>query len=308
MHTERTRLKQTIVIDKLISLYYFEYGKDFVFPGENHDYWEFLYIDKGEVDVIANTTRHHLKPGTIIFHKPYEFHSIYANHGKGPNIIVVTFDCCSKAMKSFENLVISLDDEERNLLAKIVQEGKEAFSFPFRYPLKNYRRPDARPGSEQMIQLHLECFMLSLYRRVTSSPVQSNTHLSSTVRENHLDELTRSIIAFLETRLHTNVTLAEISSVLHISKTRLKQYFKKNTGFTILEYFADMKIETAKLLIREEIYNFTEVSEKLGFSSVPYFSKAFKKSTGMNPSEYARSVKARVNKSLERLRLLEERP
>ncbi|HBG76970.1 MAG TPA: AraC family transcriptional regulator, partial [Clostridiales bacterium] len=44
----------------------------------------------------------------------------------------------------------------------------------------------------------------------------------------------------------------------------------------------------------EERYNFTEVSEMLGFSTIHYFSNVFKKTTGMTPSEYICSVKSKV--------------
>lgn len=52
-----------------------------------------------------------------------------------------------------------------------------------------------------------------------------------------------------------------------------------------------MKMEAARGLIREGQLNITEISSRLGFSSVHYFSRRFKKLTGMTPTEYARSVK-----------------
>lgn len=53
-----------------------------------------------------------------------------------------------------------------------------------------------------------------------------------------------------------------------------------------------MKIDAAKQLIRTNHLNFTQISEKLGYTSIHYFSRQFKKLTGMTPSEYASSVKA----------------
>ena len=45
-------------------------------------------------------------------------------------------------------------------------------------------------------------------------------------------------------------------------------------------------------MIREKQYNFTEIAQRLGYSSVHYFSRHFKQVAGMTPSEYAASVKA----------------
>ncbi len=60
-----------------------------------------------------------------------------------------------------------------------------------------------------------------------------------------------------------------------------------------------MKIDAAKQLIRTEQMNFTQISEKLGYSSIHYFSRQFKKVTGMTPSEYASSIKAMADRDME---------
>ena len=52
----------------------------------------------------------------------------------------------------------------------------------------------------------------------------------------------------------------------------------------IIEFFTEMKVEFAKQLIRENQLNFTQISDFLGYSSIHYFSRQFKKVTGMTPS------------------------
>ena len=277
------------MINKVITMHYFEFGKDYFFNGEKHDFWEFLYVDRGEVEVHADESLL-LKQGSIIFHKPNEFHSFYATKGKAPNLIVMTFDCHSKAMQFFEHKLLYLEDEERNLLAQIVREGQQAFQFPFGHPL--VRKPDAPVGSEQLIQSYLEILLLRLLRK--SVPTEADTSLSTVAKEKSVHDLTNKVIGYMEEHIDAHLTLDEISQVFCVGKTQLKDLFKKHTGHAIMEYFAKLKIDQAKILIREETYNFTEISVKLGFSSVHYFSKAFKKATLMSPSEYARTVKSRM--------------
>ncbi|MFE5318851.1 helix-turn-helix domain-containing protein [Paenibacillus sp. NPDC056579] len=289
---KRTSLNETIVIRNLITMYYFEFGKHYVFSGERHDFWEILYVDKGEVEVLTDTERHILKQGTIIFHKPNEFHSFYAHKEKAPNLIVLTFDCDSEAMKHFENRVMALGDSERNLLAQIVKEGTEAFYFPFSYPLFANRRSDARIGSEQLIKLYLETLLIQLLRKNDDELTKPALSSSSREKENH--SITQRVIQLLEEHIDGNLTLEDISESLHIAKTRLKEIFKNGTGYSIMEYFARLKIEKAKELIREESCSMTEIAARLGFSSVHYFSKAYKKATGMSPTEYSRTVRARM--------------
>jgi AraC-like DNA-binding protein len=51
-------------------------------------------------------------------------------------------------------------------------------------------------------------------------------------------------------------------------------------------------------MIREQHYNYTEIAWILGYTSIHYFSRDFKKTAGMSPSESARTVKARSPKAI----------
>ena len=62
-----------------------------------------------------------------------------------------------------------------------------------------------------------------------------------------------------------------------------------------------MKIDMAKELIRNKNMNFTQISDQLGYTSIHYFSRQFKKITGMTPSEYASSIKGISEKERQRL-------
>jgi YesN/AraC family two-component response regulator len=90
------------------------------------------------------------------------------------------------------------------------------------------------------------------------------------------------------------LTFEDLCKEAHLGKSRLREIFQAATGTGVLEYFKQLKIEESKSLIREEQYNFTEIAARLGYGSIHYFSWDFKKMTGMPPSDYARSVKART--------------
>lgn len=70
MGYEAIRLQRPLAVDDIVSVHYFEYSSNYYFEGECHDFWEFLYVDKGELDVRAGDVVQHLKKGQIIFHKP----------------------------------------------------------------------------------------------------------------------------------------------------------------------------------------------------------------------------------------------
>ena len=56
------------------------------------------------------------------------------------------------------------------------------------------------------------------------------------------------------------------------------------------DYFIKKKIEYAKRLIRENKYNFTEISDRLSFDNPQYFSRVFKRVTGITPTAFRNTL------------------
>lgn len=126
----KTTLQHSIDIDAIITLHYFEYMKNFEFKGESHNFWEFLYVDKGTVAVRADDTWTTLYTGDIIFHQPNEFHAIKSIGKDSPNLVVMSFTSSSQAMSFFVNKSFTLSMEERAMISRIIcWEPKGAHSF-----------------------------------------------------------------------------------------------------------------------------------------------------------------------------------
>ena len=126
--------ERILTVDQLYSVHYFEYSPSYKFFGERHDFWEFLYVDKGSLRVIADEEEHSLSRGQIIFHAPGEFHALSADGVVAPNIIVVSFRCDSPAMSAFHKRITVAGAIERVLLARIVDESTAVFSSPLNDP------------------------------------------------------------------------------------------------------------------------------------------------------------------------------
>ncbi len=288
----KTNLDEVIVIDKIITVHYFEFASNYVYTGERHDFWEFLYVDKGEVEVMADSKGYKLYQGDIVFHKPNEFHSVWANGKIAPNIVVISFECTSSGIKYFENKILKLSNSLKNLLGEIIKEAKNAFENKLSgYYSRLLKREHPIFGSEQLIKIHLEEFLIKLAREDSLSI--SKDRISFTTKERMEHDLVNSIIEYMKGSLDKNYSFEDICKTFSIGKTHLKIMFKAKTNYGVMAYFRMLKMEEAKKMIREGRYNFTEISELLGYESLHYFSRSFKKYTNMSPSEYAISVKAK---------------
>lgn len=67
MKFESLELQEELHISKVVTIHYFEYTSDYSFPGETHDFWEFLCVDKGEVNVVAGDKPYSLKKIRLFF-------------------------------------------------------------------------------------------------------------------------------------------------------------------------------------------------------------------------------------------------
>ena len=83
---------KVINVEKLITVFYMEFSKNFAYDGESHDFWEMVYIDRGEVICTAGKRRFALKGGELTFHKPNEFHALRAGENTAPNVSIITFE------------------------------------------------------------------------------------------------------------------------------------------------------------------------------------------------------------------------
>ena len=168
------------------------------------------------------------------------------------------------------------------------------------------RTASAAPDAEQLIRIHLEYFLIHLMRRYNHSSI---THTDNTLSSLKVTKM-KSDTEVLNRIIHYMEYAPEFS---HYNRTNLQRQYDwavavtktipQKTGLGIIEYFSNMKIETAKEMIRTGHMNFTQISEQLGYTSIHYFSRQFKKITDMTPSEYASSIKAMAEGAFEDRRM-----
>lgn len=82
------------------------------------------------------------------------------------------------------------------------------------------------------------------------------------------------------------LSIKQIAERLNISQEYLRRIFKDNEKTSPKKYLQDLRIRRASSLLTSGYYSVKQVSEKCGFIDEKYFSTAFKKSTGIQPTKY----------------------
>lgn len=289
-HYVGSRLKNDIVISKLYTVHYFEYPKNYKFTGESHDFWELVYADKGDITVFSEDKSYVLNQGSIIFHKPNEWHNIHSDSESATNVAVISFECNSSAMDFFKNKILSAGQEQKIIISKIISEYTSAFSTPLDNPYTNrlVRKAEQQIGSEQLLRQYLAEFLISLLRQ--NSPMQGRSQLSI----NRESSLLNMLVNYMLDHITESITISDLVRYSGTNKTTISAVFRNNFNMSVMEYFISLKIDLAKKYLREDNYNITQISDILGYSGIHYFSRQFKKVTGMSPSEYSSSIQAMV--------------
>lgn len=98
------------------------------------------------------------------------------------------------------------------------------------------------------------------------------------------------IVEQAELHISEEILLSSFAKENKVSESYLSKRFKKETGFTFVQYIAKKRCEKAASLLKETALHIQEISAYVGYPDNNYFIKVFKKQYGLTPSEYRKSL------------------
>jgi AraC-like DNA-binding protein len=149
--------------------------------------------------------------------------------------------------------------------------------------LELYREEDGPVRRMQMKAIAVE--LIALYLRSLDAAAAEGVETKGWV------PIERSIAYIHAHYADPDLSNARIAAGVGFSPGYLSMLFKEQLGTTIHQYITSVRIEQAKRFIRRGGATFTEIAERVGFSSIHHFSRIFRKETGVPPSRYAADIK-----------------
>jgi AraC-like DNA-binding protein len=277
------RIKKAVEVQSLITIEALELSPAFSYPKEIHEFYEFAYVERGNLSCTLGEKTVELSGGDFLLIPPAQTHSYSVDATHTASIFIVCFRCSSELLKIFDRK-IALRREERGLIAEIVKEAKNAFSFPFKRKLRQLESPLF--GAQQLVENNIERLLIALVRNETVKNENIKLVRSSEELERNL---VQDVLALLESGVYGKITLEDISRQTYYSKTFLNGIFKKHMCYTIMQYYSLLKVKEAKKLLREN-RSPSVVSHQLHFESPTYFTKVFKKYAGLTPTAYKKTA------------------
>ena len=244
-------------------------------PTHYHHTMEIIVILNGKQQYLVNEKRITLYGGDIFMTFPEELHG----NGYTPQDICefIWFQLDLSSSSNFLGLTSPYSD------------------YLFEY-FRNYKQRVKQIGAKNLGILRESFFMLSSSNMQTKllgysyflQFLMTNlfTHETSADTEQKFSEDIQNATSYIHSHLMDDFTIEDVSFACNLSLSHFNAKFKKEVGMTPYAYITDLKIDTAKVLLKNPELSIIDIAYQLNFSSSNHFSTVFKKNTGYTPSYF----------------------
>ena len=222
-----------------------------------------LYIViEGYFDIIENDVQYTLSPGSALFIKHGTDTRASFHHNENGCIIInyYYFDIPAKRDNYSGNQYI-IPKLLENVSGSILFEKADRYIELFNSD-STYSRLDI---NARFFDILSECVKYSIDYR------------------HNPNNLSENIIAFLNDHINEPLNTKDMEKRFFLTYKYMGTIFKRETGYTILNYHTLLRIESARKMLGSTLYSIDEISRRLGYSDPLYFSRVFKKNTGISP-------------------------
>ncbi len=105
------------------------------------------------------------------------------------------------------------------------------------------------------------------------------------------DPLVAKVTGYFWEHIDEDITLENVIRLFSVNKNQLNDAFNKEVSMSCMAYLEHLRINTAKSELQYGKHTVSEISVGVGYSDTNYFSKVFKKHTGLTPSEYMKQMR-----------------
>ena len=247
-----------------------KYDSDWHSTLHTHPFTELFYVVDGKGEFNIQSQRFPVKPNDFVIINPQVEHTELSSPDEPLEYIVLGINGLS-----FSNLTP-------------VSEGGHPFSFfnlrDEQKDILRYLNAMVQEATSQSMSYELVCHNLL---EILLIKILRHQHFDLEVGKQSKATKDISFIKhYLETYYHESIQLEDLASMTHLSRFYISHSFKKEIGMSPMEYLIAIRIKESKILLRTTNYSISQVADIVGFTTPTYFSKQFRKSTGISPTDY----------------------
>lgn len=229
-------------------------------------YNELIYVYEGTLKVTLSTGVHSLRPHDLIL---FRGEPATLDVSEGCAWLSTTFDLNQKRSLHILNHIFHCNNEMQQILWKLLIESAEN-----------------NPYSRTLMLCYLQETLLLLMQMYET--LNRKTLLAAVSHARN--DLLSDVLTYMNERITEPLTVEEICHAFYISRSSLQALFKTHLNTSPKNYLINIKLQKSKELIRANQYTISEIAYMLGFSSIHYFSRLFKRYFHTTPSDYQKKV------------------
>lgn len=295
-------MKERVFFEEFDSIYYYHGStqnwsmKGFHF---HKQYEIILFLNDGATLEVENCV-YPVQKGDLFLINNKEYHRTCGVEGKDYARYVLMFDpeMLSSMKDAFQYDFKEFFEQRReNFMHKLSLEGENLAKIERLFlEVEQYAGEKNDPVAKVNLKLTILRLLISVNEMYHFLVYDGNENVlleqesvdfeSPVLYRERIEQIKKYICIHAEDKLD----LDQIAQKFYMNRYYLSHYFKKETGFTILQYITNQKMMLAKTLLRDGI-SITEAAIRLSYSSDSHFISVFKKNVGITPKKYAQSKK-----------------
>jgi AraC family transcriptional activator of pobA len=249
-----------------------------------HDFFEVLYLQKGSGYHVIDANKYEIKPPCVFFMSPGQAHKLELSNDIEGYIFIFTSDFYLLNRRNQNSLIefpffYTIHQDNPPLL---LQNEKDIrfLEILFRQSIS-----ETNQSSDFTIELLRSILDLILTTCAARYPINENL-----VNKGKGQILVKRFFHLVEENYQKNLSLSEFAGMIGVTANHLTQIVKQLTGKTSSQIMkAKQLLEIKRLLVHTNL-NVSEIANQLNFEDQSYFTKFFKRETGITPLQYRTEV------------------
>ena len=247
-----------------------KYDSDWHSTLHTHPFTELFYVVDGKGEFIIQQQRFAVKANDFVIINPHVEHTEVSSSEDPLEYIVVGIQGLS-----FSNLTTQDQSDQPFSFFNLRDEQKD---------ILRYLNVMVQEATNQAMSYELVCHNLL---EILLIKILRHQHFELEVdSKNKTSKDIAFIKHYLKTYYRESIQLEDLASMTHLSRFYISHSFKKDVGLSPMEYLMTIRIKESKILLRTTNYSVSQIADIVGFTTPTYFSKQFRKVTGISPSDY----------------------
>ena len=243
------------------------------FLEHDHDLWEFMIVVEGNYTQKVSGKQYTMGERDAILIKATDIHQLFPGSPNDYHLNIVIScrfmqELCAQYSESFYDELLQVSNKPFHL-------HNNEFNFIKRFIAK--------------IDISFNENEILLLKKILLSYILNQVYEHYYLRINDYPPVIQSLIEKISMPQNCDLTIEEITKMSGYSYSYLAKLFKENTGYTLIQFYTNQKMQYAKELLLKSNLTLLDISGRLGYDSLSHFLRIFKQHFGISPHKFRKS-------------------